>query len=138
MRYRRQRRLFNEVNVIPYIDVSLVLLLVFMISAPLIQQGVDVDLPKANAKTIQAISEEPAIISIDAEANIYLNLSDFPDKPISAQDMVAQVIALKRLNPELSIFVRGDRKTYYANIVKVMAMLQSQGLQQVGLMTDPS
>ena len=138
MPYRRRKKLFNEVNVIPYIDVSLVLLLVFMISVPLIQQGVDVELPKANAKIIAAIEEVPIVVTIDADAKIFLNLSDQPKQAMQPADLVAQVVALKRLNPNLSVFVRGDRKTYYANILRIMAMLQTQGIDKVGLMTDPT
>ena len=82
MNYRRnkQAKIINEINVVPYIDVSLVLLLIFMISAPLIQQGVDIDLPKTTAKTIDAIKEEPMIISVNKQAELFFNYSDAPKK----------------------------------------------------------
>lgn len=138
MRTRRgiKRQITNEINVVPYIDVSLVLLLIFMISAPLIQQGVDIDLPKASAKKIEAIQEEPMIISVDQQAQLYFNYSDAPKKPVRAGILLARVLALKEVSPTLPVLVRGDKNASYGNVVRVMAMLQQAGIDKVGLMTE--
>lgn len=137
LRYHKKHRLFNEVNVVPYIDVSLVLLLVFMISAPLIQQGVEVDLPKTKkASAVDSVNQEPIVITVDKNAKLYMNFSDIPNEPITTKEILTQVLALRKINPNLRVFVRGDRRALYANILQIMAILQNSGVEKVGLMTD--
>lgn len=135
-RQRKRQPITNEINVVPYIDVSLVLLLIFMISAPLIQQGVDLDLPKAQAKKIDAVTEEPMIISVNRQAELFFNYSDVPQKPVKPSVLMARVLALKEVSPSLPVLVRGDRHASYGNVVRVMAMLQKSGVQKIGLMTE--
>jgi biopolymer transport protein TolR len=131
-----QNKIINEINVVPYVDISLVLLLIFMISAPLIQQGVDIDLPKAKAKKIESIEEEPMIISVNQKAELFFNYSDSPKKPIAPSLLLARVLALKKVSPSLPVLVRGDRSASYGNIVRVMALLQQSGVGKIGLMTE--
>ena len=132
----RKRRSFNDINVVPYIDVSLVLLLVFMITAPLIEQGVDVSLPKADARQISAVEQEPVVISVNYEGEMFVNIADVPSKAVSVNEVIALVQAVRRISPDLPILVRGDRLTVYENIVRVMSLLQNAGVEQVGLMTE--
>src|SRR6478672_8597369 len=87
----RGRRLMGEINVVPYIDVMLVLLVIFMVTAPLLTQGVKVDLPKAQAAAISPKEQEPVIVSVDAKGNFYLNIDAQPSQPIVANSLAAEV-----------------------------------------------
>ena len=127
----------SEINVVPYIDVMLVLLVIFMVTAPLLSQGVKVDLPKADAQTMNTRDREPLVVSVDIAGNFYLNYGDNKDKPIDAQDLVTRVSALLRLQPGTPVAVRGDKDVKYAQVVYVMTLLQKSGAGSVGLMTDP-
>ncbi len=121
----------------PYIDVMLVLLIIFMVTAPLLSQGVKVDLPRADAEPIDTRDEEPLVVSVDASGAYYVNYGDDKDKPIDAQTLVTRVGALLRLRPSVPIVVRGDRAVPYGQVVYVMTLLQKAGAPSVGLMTDP-
>ncbi len=132
----RKKRAFNEINVVPYVDVSLVLLLVFMITAPLIEQGVEVELPKALANQISTVNEEPIVITVDKSGLYYINLADEPDQPISTAEMLAFVSAVRRVNPKLPVFIRGAQDSAYGNVVNVFVVLQQARVENVGLMTQ--
>ena len=132
----RKKRAFNEINVVPYVDVSLVLLLVFMITAPLIEQGVEVELPKALANQISTVNEEPIVITVDKSGLYYINLADEPDQPISTAEMLAFVSAVRRVNPKLPVFIRGAQDSAYGNVVNVFVILQQARVENVGLMTQ--
>jgi biopolymer transport protein TolR len=136
-RRRTRRRPMSEINVVPYIDVMLVLLIIFMVTAPLLSQGVKVDLPKADAQAMDTRDREPLIVSVDIDGAFYVNYGDDKDKPIGAQDLVTRVSALLRLQPGTPVAVRGDKDVKYAQVVYVMTLLQKAGAGSVGLMTDP-
>ncbi|MCO7224779.1 protein TolR [Pleionea sp. CnH1-48] len=134
-----RRRPIAEINVVPYIDVMLVLLVIFMITAPLITAGVNVDLPEASAEPMPADEEPPLIASIDASGNYYLSIGDSRDEALEARQLVALVLAHKELNPEVKVMINGDRAVPYDRVVKLMVLLQQEaGIESVGLMTDPS
>lgn len=135
---RQDRKPIAEMNVVPYIDVMLVLLVIFMITAPLLTQGVKVELPHAAAKVIPPQQEEPIIVSVDTKGLMYLNVSETPDKPVSEQTLLTRVAALLQLHPKLPVMVRGDRKAEYEAVVHAMALLQQAGAPSVGLMTKPT
>jgi len=135
---RTKRRPMSEINVVPYIDVMLVLLIIFMVTAPLLSQGVKVDLPKADAQAMDTRDREPLIVSVDVSGAFYVNYGDDKDKPIAAQDLVNRVGALLRLQPGTPVAVRGDRDVKYEQVVYVMTLLQKAGAESVGLMTDPA
>jgi biopolymer transport protein TolR len=128
----------SEINVVPYIDVMLVLLVIFMVTAPLLSQGVDVELPEADAKVIDTQNQEPVIVSIDKQGDFYLNLGSKKEQPIAAQDLVNKVSIVMRQRKQTTIYVRGDRDVSYGKVVAVMALLQKAGVGNVGLMTDLS
>ncbi|MGD8484522.1 MAG: protein TolR [Thioalkalispiraceae bacterium] len=128
----------SEINVVPYIDVMLVLLVIFMVTAPLLSQGVDVELPEADAKVIDTQNQEPVIVSIDKQGDFYLNLGNKKEQPIAAQDLVNKVSIVMRQRKQTTIYVRGDRDVSYGKVVAVMALLQKAGVGNVGLMTDLS
>ena len=126
----------SEINVVPYIDVMLVLLVIFMITAPLLTQGVKVDLPQADAEVVDANTPDPLVVSVTANGDYYLNYGDDKDTPINAQRLVTRVSALLRHRPGVPVLVKGDRNVPYGDVVIVMALLQKAGAPSVGLMTE--
>lgn len=135
MPMRRKRRPVAEINVVPYIDVMLVLLIIFMITAPLLSQGVDVDLPQAQAESLDEDSEEPLVASVDKEGLYYLNIGDSQDEPMEAADLATQVAAHLQNDPQTQVIVRGDGEVPYDSVVQLMVLLQRAGAGSVGLMT---
>ena len=134
---RRGKRLMAEMNVVPYIDVTLVLLIIFMITAPLITQGVKVDLPQAPSEVMEPQKEEPVVVSIDAAGNLYVDLGEKPDEPIDEDTLVTRVAGIKKYKPATEFLVRGDAGVPYGRVVEVMALMQGAGLDSVGLLTQP-
>ncbi len=126
----------SEINVVPYIDVMLVLLVIFMVTAPLLTQGVQVDLPKTPAKPISEVKEEPLIVSIKADGSFYVNLGQQPDQSLTIDDIRTKVAAVIRRNPETPVLVWGDVSVPYGVVVTLMSELQSAGAQSVGLVTE--
>ncbi len=133
----KRRKPMAEINVVPYIDVSLVLLIIFMITAPLLQTGVDVDLPQAESKTLPQDSESPLVISIDAAGQFFLDIGNQQDAPIEAGELTAKVIAELQQKPARPVLIRGDRAVDYGKVVGVMAALKQAGVVSVGLVTSP-
>ncbi|MEE8429036.1 MAG: protein TolR [Gammaproteobacteria bacterium] len=134
---RVRRRPMSEINVVPYIDVMLVLLVIFMITAPLLTQGVSVELPKAGAGAITEDQHEPLVITIDAEGRFYVSVGEDPDQPVDADTLVQRSAAVLRYQPKTLVMVRGDREVDYGTVVTVMALLQQAGAPSVGLITAP-
>jgi biopolymer transport protein TolR len=134
---RTRRRPMSEINIVPYIDVMLVLLVVFMITAPLLTQGVKVDLPKVAAEPIESESHEPLVTSVDARGNMYLNIGDNQDKPIDADTLVKRVSVVLKRSPGTPVLVRGDSAANYGAVLAAMALLQSAGAPSIGLVTEP-
>lgn len=133
---RVRRKPMAEINVVPYIDVMLVLLIIFMITAPLLTQGVNVDLPQAVANPVEAPENtEPLIISVDAEGNYYSSVGENPDEPVEASVLAARVVAILNRNPQVPVMVKGDASVNYGQVVGLMALLQQAGVPNVGLIT---
>ena len=135
-RTRKRRKLNAEINVVPYIDVMLVLLIIFMVTAPLLNLGVDIQLPQSAAKSIQN-DKEPAVISVDQDGKYFLTLGASKREPIDADTLVKKVSAFMRENPQLSVLVAGDQRADYGKIYQAMVLLQSAGVPKVGLMSLP-
>ena len=133
----RKRRSVSEINVVPYIDVMLVLLIIFMVTAPLLQQGVDVDLPNAPANPLDADSPEPIVISVDEQGLMYLNIAIDPDASLAAVTLVNEVKAALARQPERPVLVRGDADGRYQHVVSTLVLLQQADVGSVGLVTDP-
>ena len=133
----RKRKLKAEINVVPYIDVMLVLLIIFMITAPLLNLGVDIELPKSNAKTI-AQDKDPVIVSVDADGNYFLTLQGAEQEALLAEPLQAKVAAFVRQNPDVPVYVAGDRAANYEVVLQAMVLLQNAGVPRVGLMSAPS
>ncbi len=132
----RPRRAVAEINVVPYIDVMLVLLVIFMATAPLLMQGVDVDLPKANSTPVSDSDAEPLIVSIDAQARLYLNLGASDDQALSIETVRKRVATVLKRNPDKAVMVWGDAAVPYGEVVALMSELQSAGAPSVGLVTE--
>ena len=134
----QKRKLMGEINVVPYIDVMLVLLVIFMVTAPLLTQGVKVELPKAGAEPIDDVPDHlPLIVSVDAEGNLYINVGDDEEEPASGKEIVARVSAVLRNRPDTPVLVKADRMVPYGNVIGAMVLLQQSGAESVGFVTDP-
>lgn len=132
LRYRhKKKRLMGEINVVPYIDVMLVLLVIFMVTAPMLTQGVKVDLPNADAQPIENPESQSLVITVTRNGKYYLD-----DKEFGARDLQARVAAVLRLKPRTPVMLRGDRRAAYDDIVQAMVLLQAAGAPSVGLVTD--
>lgn len=141
MSKRLRKKPIAEINVVPYIDVMLVLLVIFMITAPMLTQGVSVDLPKSQAKAIDNDAKEPIIVSVDSKGQYFLNVDSSPDKPIAKETLAVRVSALLQLarqgGEKRLVLVKGDKSVDYGAVVGVMALLQQAGADKVGLLTEP-
>lgn len=134
----QKRKLMGEINVVPYIDVMLVLLVIFMVTAPLLTQGVKVELPKAGAEPIADVPDHPPlIVSVDADGNLYINRGDDEDAPKSGKEIAAVVGSVMRNRPETPVLVKADRSVAYGNVVGAMVVLQQGGAEAIGFVTDP-
>ncbi len=137
MRARLRKRPVSEINVVPYIDVMLVLLIIFMITAPLLSQGVKIDLPQVPSEPLPASDTDPVIVSVDAAGNFFINYGENQDQPVAPEVLVNRVSALVRHRPKLPVLVKGDTSVNYGRVVQAMALLQGAGVQGIGLITEP-
>lgn len=124
-----------EINVVPYIDVTLVLLIIFMITAPLVQTGVDVDLPQADAVAVEQKNTPPIIVTVDQQGQFYIDIGSNNETAVSAEVLLYRVAAVLRNKPETQVYIRGDHNVAYGKVVVVMAALKNAGVPNVGLMT---
>jgi len=132
----KRLKLKSEINVVPYIDVMLVLLIIFMVTAPMINKNVDVNLPQANAKSLQD-KKDPVIVVVDKDGQLFLTLGTEKRQPVDVATMQAKVSAFVKVNPEVSVLVAGDRDGKYEGVYQVLAQLQQAGVAKVGLMSAP-
>jgi biopolymer transport protein TolR len=136
-RRRQKHRPMAEINVVPYIDVMLVLLIIFMVTAPLLMQGVKVDLPEAASDPVENQDPEPLIVSINAAGELFLNIGGADEKQVLSLATVKQRVAVvMRRNPDKPVMVWGDKAVAYGEVVVLMAALQDAGAPTVGLVTD--
>lgn len=133
----KRRRVVAEINVVPYIDVMLVLLIIFMVTAPLVTQGVKVDLPQAAAQPLPDDSKPPLIASIDKQGQYFLNVGDSVESPLNADEMKALVIAQLAADENVQFVVKGDGDVPYKSVIDLMVLLQEAGVPSLGLMTEP-
>jgi len=133
----RGRRLMGEINVVPYIDVMLVLLIIFMVTAPLLTQGVKVDLPKAAAEPLEAQRLQPLVLSVDRAGRWYLNVGGNPQAALDENTVAARAAALLRKEPETQVLVKADNAVAYGRVVQAMVVLQRAGARKIGFITEP-
>ncbi|MCY3858659.1 MAG: protein TolR [Gammaproteobacteria bacterium] len=134
-----RRRPMSEINVVPYIDVMLVLLVIFMAAAPMLAQGIQLDLPKEPSEPLERSEQDPLIVSIQRDGSMYLNVGgdDSEDESISQTELQDRAMRVLRARPDVPVFVRGDTELPYGTIVSVMTILQQAGAESVGLLTEP-
>ena len=132
---RKRRKIMAEINVVPYIDVMLVLLIIFMITAPLLQLGVEIDLPQADAAPIEQ-HDEPVVVNVMANGDLYLSI-DGAAELIDQVTLITKLAAFVRRNPELQVLIGGDRTVEYGRVYETMVALQKAGVVRIGLMSDP-
>lgn len=136
-KYRdRKRKPIAEINVVPYIDVMLVLLIIFMVTAPLLTEGVKIDLPKTDANAVQLSedSPEPIIVTVDKDGNMFI---DARTKPSTQAEMATYIAAAYRLKPNTHFLVRGDKLAIYADVLQAMVIMKNAGVETVNLVTEP-
>jgi len=132
---RVRKKRMSEINVVPYIDVMLVLLVIFMITAPLLTQGISVELPQTDSTPIEQKDEEPIIVSVDKDGRYYLNLGDSSDRPLETGKLMIRIKAVLKHRQDNTVYVKGDKNANYGKIVVLMAELKQAGVEHVGLIT---
>jgi biopolymer transport protein TolR len=138
--HKRGRKLMGEINVVPYIDVMLVLLIIFMITAPLLTQGVQVELPDADAKPIdpQLLKDrEPLVLSVDRDGRYFLNIGGDEDSPVNEAEVARRAGAVLGREPDTPVLVKADERVPYGSVVRGMVLLQQAGATKIGFLTDP-
>ncbi len=136
----RGRRLMGEINVVPYIDVMLVLLIIFMVTAPLLAQGVKVDLPRAGAQTLDpelTKNSNPLVLSIDRQGRLYLNVGGNPNRPVDEATLELRTAAALKRQPELPVLLKADYRIEYGQVMNAMVILQRAGARKVGFVSEP-
>jgi biopolymer transport protein TolR len=133
---RRKRKLKAEINVVPYIDVMLVLLIIFMVTAPLLNLGVDIQLPQSTATAVQT-DKEPILISVDEDGKLYLTLGGAPRESTDADTLVKKITAFVHQNPQVPVYIAGDNRVRYGAVYAILPALQQAGISKVGLMSQP-
>jgi biopolymer transport protein TolR len=132
-----RRRMMAEINVVPYIDVMLVLLIIFMVTAPLITQGVKIDLPQAPSEVLPPSDNEPVIVAVNAAGSVFVDVGEAPDQPVDDEALVTRIAAVLKYRPQTEVLIEGDRNVDYGKVVQVMTLLKNAGVGSVGLITQP-
>ena len=136
-RQKNRRRPMSEINVVPYIDVMLVLLVIFMITAPLLTQGVKIELPQADAEPLPAQADDPVVVTVDQAGEMYIDIGEAKQQPVDEQTLVARIRAVRKYKPKTPIRVRGDAGVEYGRVIRAMVLVQAGGAPSVGLITEP-
>lgn len=134
---RKRKKLKSEINVVPYIDVMLVLLIIFMVTAPLLNLGVDIELPESAVAKSLNVDKDPVVVTVDQAGKLYLTLPKAEREEVSADVLKTKMTAFVRVNPKQPVYVAGDGKTEYGKVYEAMALLQAAGVPKVGLMGQP-
>ena len=133
-----RRKPMSEINMVPFIDIMMVMLVAFMVSSPMFTQGVQVELPKTDSKPVEIPQgEELLVVSIKPDRTYYLSLESTGDEPLSLEEMSDKVAKIKQTKPSTLVLVKGDKAASYGSVVEAMAMLQKAGVSDVGLITEP-
>ncbi|MGH8192038.1 MAG: protein TolR [Rhodanobacteraceae bacterium] len=135
-RGRSRRRRMAEINIVPYIDVMLVLLIIFMVTAPMLNLGADIHLPQSAAKTLQN-EKQPVVVSVDEQGNVFVTLGKSPREQVDDATLVKEVSAFVKQDPKVSVLLAGDKRVDYGRVNQVLGLLQEAGVAKVGLMSQP-
>tara|TARA_B110000014_G_C20074800_1_gene560930 strand:+ start:424 stop:849 length:426 start_codon:yes stop_codon:yes gene_type:complete len=138
MKYRRKKKLLAEINIVPYIDVMLVLLLVFMITTPLLYQGLDVDLPTTKANDVDINKfQEPLIVEINSKGIIRVIQKDNFNELVNEEDLANTIISIYKNKKIDKVYVKGDKKIEYEKVIRLISILNKGGVENIGLITLP-
>ncbi|HIE78845.1 MAG TPA: protein TolR [Candidatus Thioglobus sp.] len=141
---RSRPQIEAQINIVPYIDVMLVLLVIFMMTTPIIEQGIEIDLPSAEANIVDFSEQQPTIITINKEGDYFINSLDENTAKLTDGELLplgiiaGRVRARLEIYPKMKVFVRGDREVAYGSVVSLMSFLQKNGVEKVGIVTDPT
>jgi biopolymer transport protein TolR len=135
-RNKNRRRPMSDINVVPYIDVMLVLLVIFMITTPLLTQGVQVELPQADAEPLTSEMDEPLVVTVDRNGDMFIDVGEGKNSPVDADALVSRVRTVLKYKPKTPVMVRGDRGVAYGRVIQAMVLLQEGGAPSVGLVTE--
>lgn len=135
--YRESKKPVSEMNVVPYIDVMLVLLVIFMITAPLINQGINVELPAANSDAIDLKKQEPVVITVQKDGSYFMDVGGHDKKAASIEELESILEKIIRTKPQTPVLVSGDKEVKYAAVIDLMASLQRAGVINLALLTEP-
>ncbi len=127
----------SEINVVPYIDVMLVLLVIFMITAPLLSQGVKVDLPQAAAEPLPAETDRPVVVTVNRAGEFFIDIGEGKDQPVQPESLATRIRAVLKYKPKTPIMLKGDARVDYGRVVQAMVLVQAGGAPSVGLITEP-
>ena len=136
MRTRKKRKLKSEINVVPYIDVMLVLLIIFMVTAPLLNLGVDIKLPQSTAKAVQ-VDKEPVMIGVDKDGKFYLTIGGQEREMLEPDALVKKVAAIVRQNPDVPVLLGADERAQYGKVYQILPGLQESGVNKLSLLSTP-
>lgn len=136
LRVRVARKLMSDINVVPYIDVMLVLLVIFMTTAPMMTQGLSVDLPEANSTPVQP-KDEPIVLTVKTDGSFFIDLGDTTEKSTSLKEITQRVTLVMKQKPDTLFLVEGDKKVEYGHVISLMAALQAAGVEKLALVTEP-
>lgn len=129
--WRREHEPMSQINITPMVDVMLVLLIIFMVAAPMLTQGVNIDLPNSKAPPLRQ-QVEPLVITIRQNGDLFMQ-----SKPVDSAQIAPRIAAMRKVKPDLPVFIRGDAKTPYEHVARVMGLLESAGIKQISLVTEP-
>ena len=133
---RVKRKLKSEINVVPYIDVMLVLLIIFMVTTPMMNLGVDIQLPQTEAKSLKD-KKDPIVVSVDEAGQVYLTANGTKREPVSIDEFKTKITAFHNANPELQVLLAGDDRVGYGKVYQILPILQEAGISKIGLMSQP-
>ena len=136
MTRHKRRKLKSEINVVPYIDVMLVLLIIFMVTAPLLSLSVDVDLPRSSARAVDS-RKDPVIVTVDAEGRYFLTVQGGKAEPLGGEELGGRLAAFAAQNPDVPVFVAAPGTVDYQKVMDTMALVQAAGVPKVSLMSQP-
>jgi len=134
---RKRRNLISDINVVPYIDVMLVLLIIFMVAAPLMVQGISINLPEASSAPLSVKNSEPLIVSVKSDGSYYLEIDSLLNKSLNLEQLSQEVSKVLTADPDIQVVIRGDGEVKYQKIILLMSKLQSLGSNNIGLITKP-
>ncbi|MGH8215994.1 MAG: protein TolR [Rhodanobacteraceae bacterium] len=132
----KRRRRMAEINIVPYIDVMLVLLIIFMVTAPMLNLGANIQLPQSAAKALQD-EKQPVLVSVDQQGNVFLTLGKSPREQVDDATLVKDISAFVKQDPKVSVLLGGDKRVDYGRVNQVLGLLQEAGVAKVGLMSQP-